>query len=129
MASLAAICALFSINSIFQEAANPKGIGNVVLCPWITSEPKIIGIFKRDLFTANSWAFRIFSGPIMPNMPPTLPFIIFLSTLWLTTAPVKIPPPGVTRLSCPIFSSNVIFDIRSFTKASISPDVCCIFFC
>jgi len=52
-------------------------------------------------------------------MPPTAPFLIFASTSELTTEPVGTLPPGVSKLSCPIFSSRVIFDIRDVTYAPI----------
>ena len=63
---------------------------------------------NRDCFTAISCAWRTCSGLVTPKRPPTFPAFILPSTSLLTTSPVATPPPGVSRLSCPIFSSNVI---------------------
>ena len=102
------------------------GIGNVVLCPCITSEPKSKGIFNLDSFIAMSCACFTFSAPITPNSPPTFPDLIFPSTSVLTTDPVSIPEPGVIRLSCPIFSSTVIFAINAVMNAFIFWSWACI---
>src|SRR6266853_1671635 len=51
-ASEAATRAAFSTISGSQVAARPSGIGNVVRNPWMTSSPKISGIFKREFSTA-----------------------------------------------------------------------------
>ena len=119
VASAAAIIALCLINAVSQVQLTPIGIGKVVLCPCITSEPKSKGIFNLDSFMEMSCACFTFSAPITPNSPPTFPDLIFPSTSVLTTDPVSIPEPGVIRLSCPIFSSTVIFAIKAVMKAFI----------
>ena len=98
-ASLAAIIAERRISAVSQLQLIASGIGKVVLYPCITSEPKNNGIFNRDSFITMSCALRIFSCPITPNMPPTLPSRNFFSTSVLTTDPVRIPEPGVIKFS------------------------------
>src|SRR5204863_494235 len=57
-ASVAAMRALCSIIGISHEQDKPSGMGNIVLCPCITSSPNIKGIFSLELFTAISCALR-----------------------------------------------------------------------
>ena len=119
LASLAAIWADFSIAAISQLHERASGIGNTVSYPWITSIPKIKGIFKRLSSTATRCTSRIFSTPLRLKSPPTSPFFIFSATSLLLACPVTISP--VTgKLSCPIFSWSVISSIRLSINLSIS---------
>ncbi len=77
------------------------------------------GMCNLDCLTAISCACLIFSGPYMPNIPPTSPLRMLSSTPLLTTEPVATPPPGVTRFNCPIFSSKVILLISVLTNDSM----------
>src|SRR4051812_17687000 len=129
LASIAAMRALRSISAVSQEQESPSGMGKMVLCPCITSSPKMSGMCNRLSFTARVCAWRILSGPKMPNRPPTRPLRILSSTPRLTTDPVGTPQPGVTKFNWPIFSSSVILARRLATYAFILALLVCAVAC
>jgi hypothetical protein len=51
-ASMAATRSEFSIAFVSHEEASARGIGNIVLYPWITSYPNMRGILRRVSSTA-----------------------------------------------------------------------------
>ena len=116
--STAAVRAAASMAGMFQVHDMPSGIGNTVSKPWITSMPISSGMPRRDFSTASCCRARIFSAPLILKVPPILPSATAASVLWSMTAPVMMSPEE-GRLSCPIFSSSVIFDMRLLMKPSI----------
>ena len=62
---------------------------------------------RRDC-SARSWNTLTASADLMPKIEPMRPALILAATSVLTDEPVAVSPPGVTRLSWPIFSGIVI---------------------
>jgi len=111
-ASLAAIFAASSNSAGFQVQASASGMGKIVLCPWITSNPTISGIpsrlsstavFCRRLTSKRSGRLRI---------EPTCPARTRSCTSGVRT----------DCTICPTFSSRVIWSRSAVTFSSISGD-------
>ena len=92
LASTAAMRADSSIAAISHVQESPRGIGNIVSYPWITSMPNNNGMPRRDSSTACFCTSRIFSTPFRLNSPPTSPFLILPAMSLLLACPVVISP-------------------------------------
>ncbi len=112
VASTAAMRAASSTSWGFQVAACPKGIGNTVLNPCITSRAKISGMPRRDSSTALRCRLLTTSGSTSLIIEPTRP--------WATAAPRVSNRAALSWLSCPIFSCRVIRAIRESMRASVA---------
>ena len=78
-----------------------------------------MGFVLSEFMNKYEEALPYLETAISKSQKDTFPDLIFPSTSVLTTDPVKIPDPGVIKLSCPIFSSNVIFAMSALMNASI----------
>ena len=70
VASVAAIRAVFSTRSMFQDVDKASGTGNTVWKPWMTSMPMISGMPAPDS-RAIFWMSRMYSVLPVPYRPPS----------------------------------------------------------
>ena len=104
-----------------------SGIGVVTVQPWIMSCPKITGMPRRDS-SAAFWTSARFSRPGAPMSEPTLPWRTRSRTssekrfFVLSADSTPFWNEGRNCPSCPIFSSSVMRETRSETRASTGLD-------
>ena len=118
--SKAAIRADSSAASISQLAVSANGTGKIVLYPWITSYPKIIGILIREFSMFSFCAFSVASTESTFSMDPTRPFLSLSSFCLLPVSeagPVRSQLP-LYWIIWPTFSSRVMMFKTESTLAS-----------
>ncbi len=119
-ASAAAIRAVCSTRSMFQDVERASGTGNTVWKPWMTSMPMMSGMPAPDS-RAICWMSRMYSVLPVPYTPPSWPArrsLTFSSSS--VTRMAEMNPGAECRFSWPIFCSRVIRDIRSSMYLSMS---------
>ena len=120
VASFAEILAQSSALEGSHVAAIPRGMGICVTYPWITSRPNRSGMCSSEESTANCCSALTFSAPATLSAEPSLPLLTMSLKSKRTSSPVMMSVGIASWLSCPIFCSSVIEDMRSSRKISMS---------